>query len=592
MAALIILGLVGWGCYAAIGAFSPGYEYGRPQSEHPTPVVVALLSGAFVVYLLALRSAVHLRSTPRLTPVILGFAIAYRALLVFTPPILEVDLYRYLWDGQVAAEGISPYRYSPATVRNASPSTRGSDLQRLVELRESSSAIAVALSRVHFAELTTVYPPVSQAVFGGAAITAPREADLVTLRLVLKLWLLAFDVGTIGLLARLLSLVRKPPGWLIGYAWCPLVLKEFANSGHLDTIAVFWMIAAVVAAVQGLFPSRGQSRSRGAAWCSVSVVCLALGVGAKLFPIVLAPLVAAAIWRRLGLRFAVLNGILFLVSTLLILSPWYFTRMKWKDQASLVAESPELATAPDELPPPMIDEAASSDRSPTVPAAMALPPQPLSLNAEDPGAGLTAFLTRWKMNDFLFLLLETNLSPGPRADVAGPWFVITPRAWRESLCIGVGRWTGQPAGLVAFALARAVSLVVFSSLGLWWTIRAGHARSGGRWCEQAFLTLAWFWLLSPTLNPWYWTWAVPLLPFARSRIWWLMSGSLFIYYLRFWLGTQWPAAGIAGTPYTGHQFFDYVIVWIEFAPWLGLLLWSAWQRRRAVQPANRIYGVS
>jgi hypothetical protein len=97
--------------------------------------------------------------------------------------------------------------------------------------------------------------------------------------------------------------------------------------------------------------------------------------------------------------------------------------------------------------------------------------------------------------------------------------------------------------------------------------------------EAAFLTLAWFWLLSPTQNPWYWIWALPLLPFARGRAWFAVSGLVFIYYLRFWLLYHWPAQGILGTRYNGPLFFDFVMTWIEFGPWLLWLGATALGRR-------------
>lgn len=87
------------------------------------------------------------------------------------------------------------------------------------------------------------------------------------------------------------------------------------------------------------------------------------------------------------------------------------------------------------------------------------------------------------------------------------------------------------------------------------------------------MTLAWFWLLAPTLNPWYWTWALPLLPFARGRAWWAVSCVLFLYYLRFWLIVHWPdAPGPLGMGYSGSGFFDFVVTWVEHAPWM---LWLA-----------------
>ena len=97
---------------------------------------------------------------------------------------------------------------------------------------------------------------------------------------------------------------------------------------------------------------------------------------------------------------------------------------------------------------------------------------------------------------------------------------------------------------------------------------------------MTFLTIAWFWLLCPTQNPWYWTWALPLLPMARSRVWLAMSGLVLLYYLRFWLSYHWPEQPVLGTPYAGIAFFDFVVTWIEYGPWFLCLAIAACFRRR------------
>ena len=93
--------------------------------------------------------------------------------------------------------------------------------------------------------------------------------------------------------------------------------------------------------------------------------------------------------------------------------------------------------------------------------------------------------------------------------------------------------------------------------------------------ESVFLTLAWFWLLLPTQNPWYWIWALPFVPFARNRAWLALGGLTLLYYLRFWLGYHWPNSPVWHTTYSGEVFFDYVVTWLEFAPWLVWLAISS-----------------
>ena len=94
-----------------------------------------------------------------------------------------------------------------------------------------------------------------------------------------------------------------------------------------------------------------------------------------------------------------------------------------------------------------------------------------------------------------------------------------------------------------------------------------------------FFAIAWFWILSPTQNPWYWCWAIPFLPFLkRPAPWLVLGGMLFLYYLRFYFEQHYAQTPVAGTPYAGVLFFDFVIPWIEFTP---VYLWAigAWVMR-------------
>ena len=95
------------------------------------------------------------------------------------------------------------------------------------------------------------------------------------------------------------------------------------------------------------------------------------------------------------------------------------------------------------------------------------------------------------------------------------------------------------------------------------------------WLRAAFLTVAWFWLLLPTLNPWYWSWAMPLVVFARGRAWLAVSGLALMYYLRCWLVYHFSDVPLLGTGYTGPSFFDYVVTWFEFGPWFVWLMIDA-----------------
>jgi len=142
---------------------------------------------------------------------------------------------------------------------------------------------------------------------------------------------------------------------------------------------------------------------------------------------------------------------------------------------------------------------------------------------------------------------------------------------------------GIPVTEVPFAVARALTALVFVVLACWFAWRAARSGDPATFCQAGFLTLAWFWLLCPTQNPWYWTWALPLVPFARNRVWLLVSGLALIYYTRFWFEYHAEETSSWGLAYQGVELFDFGIVWIEFAPLLLLLCVGYVMRGRAIQ---------
>lgn len=365
-------------CDAAIARLSPVLAWGTSPHQRPLLLVLSLLAASFGLYVMSLRLALRCRWRPHLLGLILAAAVAFRGILLTTEPIQEVDLYRYLWDGAVCAAGISPYCVPPADVRTPDrlpPGTlspqRTEVLHRLRTLGNSSPGLAAALARIHYAELTTPYPPVNQAVFALAAHLAPPKADLAARVIRLKGVLLLFDLATVGLVLWLLSTTGRHPGWSIAYAWCPLVLKEFANSGHLDAIAVCLTTACLGCAVQLLAAPRQPWRR----WALAAAILLGLAVGAKLYPIVLLPLLTLAGWRRAGVRGGALVAAGGILASALCLAPMCFPVLDC-----------DPASVPHAADPPLPDDALA-DAAARPPDGLAEPrrARPLGRQASDGG---------------------------------------------------------------------------------------------------------------------------------------------------------------------------------------------------------------
>ena len=282
---LVWLAVLSCAVYVSLLCLSAYFEHNADYCARPIPLVLGLLAVAFVIYLSAVHVALRVRQDRRLVLAILAGAVAFRLILWPSTPIQEVDIYRYLWDGFVLQNGISPYRYKPDQVRaavadasNASGGMQGDRLGRLAGQVKASPALSEILDRIHYEELPTVYPPVSQAVFGAASWLTPISTSLEQRMQILKAVFLLFDLATLLLVMALLRHTSLPIGLSLLYGWCPLLIKEFANSGHLDAIAVMLTTLAVYLVITGRMLS-----------CIAAVIVLPLAIGAKLYPLVLMP---------------------------------------------------------------------------------------------------------------------------------------------------------------------------------------------------------------------------------------------------------------------------------------------------------------
>ena len=176
--------------------------------------------GAYLLLMLA-GSLLSLLAARSLSASRIGFLLLcgglFRATLLPRAPDLSDDLYRYAWDGRVAAAGISPYRFRP-------------------DAPQLSGVAPGLLARVGHRDVRTVYPPVSQAVFRLAAAAGPATP------MILKVCFASADLAVVALLAGSGAPAARWAAAL--YAFHPLAVTESAGQGHLDSLGIALLLAA------------------------------------------------------------------------------------------------------------------------------------------------------------------------------------------------------------------------------------------------------------------------------------------------------------------------------------------------------------
>jgi hypothetical protein len=148
---------------------------------------------------------------------IIIFSLMFRLTLLPVAP--SDDIYRYLWEGKLQLNGISPYSHPP-------------EASSLEHLRDSF------FSGINHKHLSTIYPPLTLMVFAAADYVSHSIMSM-------KVVFLIFDVLSIFILLKFLRVMGKEPHNVLTYAWSPLVLISFAARGHCDSLQIFLVILAL-----------------------------------------------------------------------------------------------------------------------------------------------------------------------------------------------------------------------------------------------------------------------------------------------------------------------------------------------------------
>jgi alpha-1,6-mannosyltransferase len=209
-----------------------------------------------VIYLAVAWLSLQTSDSRSLLVLGLIFAALFRLSIIFFPPYLSDDIYRYIWDGRVQAAGINPYRYIPAE-------------DSLAQLRDDK--IYPYINRRDTAH--TIYPPVAEAAF----LVITRFSESVTW---MKVAMVAFEAVAVWAIIQLLVSFGFARQRVLIYAWHPLVVWEFAGSGHIDALAIAFIALTLLARRKNKETATG--------------LLLACATCVKLFPVVLFP----AVYKR------------------------------------------------------------------------------------------------------------------------------------------------------------------------------------------------------------------------------------------------------------------------------------------------------
>jgi len=225
---IYVLGLLMLLAQIGISSLSQFFVFGTGHAGRPIVLFLILEFVSFAFYFLAMEWVRRLpgESGSHRTSVFWIILIGVLCRLVFMPSnlIQETDPYRYIWDGQTVLSGGNPYERSPEEAfRN-----------QLVPADNPTSEVIETFHKINHPGIKTIYPPFAQYLFAASQQLTPWS--LAGWRLMI----LFSEIGIFFLMLGALVKLRMRKEWLILYAWCPLVMKQFSNSLHLDVFAVLF----------------------------------------------------------------------------------------------------------------------------------------------------------------------------------------------------------------------------------------------------------------------------------------------------------------------------------------------------------------
>ena len=197
----------------------------------------------------------------------LGLAIISRFLLLFSFPLLSDDIYRFIWDGSLMLHGMNPLSFTPQELM----------LEKLDWLDP------LLFQKMNSPAYYSVYPPINQLAFLLSAI--PGKGNLLASVVILRTFILAFDIGNILILKKLLRFFKKDERLVFIYALNPLVIIELTGNLHFEAVMIFFTLLSVWLLVTNK-------------WILASLA-LTLAISAKLLPIIFLPLFIHHIgWKK------------------------------------------------------------------------------------------------------------------------------------------------------------------------------------------------------------------------------------------------------------------------------------------------------
>lgn len=195
-----------------------------------------------------------------------GFGVLFRLIFLPAIPNLSQDFFRFLWDGRLIVQGMSPYLHTPDTVM------AGVNLLSEIKIHQAEALVEGmgSLNASHFSN----YPPVNQLFFALAALISGKSiiGSVICLRFVIIL----ADIGILCFGKKLLERLELPVHQIFWFFLNPFVIIELTGNLHFEGVMLFFLIWSLYQLTKGKW-----------LWAAA---LLGISISVKLLPLIFLPL--------------------------------------------------------------------------------------------------------------------------------------------------------------------------------------------------------------------------------------------------------------------------------------------------------------
>lgn len=204
-----------------------------------------------------------------------GIGVFFRLIFIFAIPNLSQDFYRFLWDGRLVAQGVSPYLFTPTMFfENSLTLDTIPGLLAGAEVTMPQAHLLYSgmgsLSAGNFSN----YMPLNQFIFAIAAIFT--EYSVIGSVLILRIFIILADVGILFYGQRILKRLEVSRRNIYWYFLNPFIIIELTGNLHFEGVMLFFLLWGLYSLFKGKY-----------IWAATII---GISISVKLLPLLLLPL--------------------------------------------------------------------------------------------------------------------------------------------------------------------------------------------------------------------------------------------------------------------------------------------------------------